>query len=1357
MLQNGYKYPQNSFLSFLIVLNVLFCHNLYNFLVDFDCNVESRSNILRLVRYILSDISCCVRQIFRIVWDKNNEAFYCFLFTSQIRLFTPVNKKLNFNIFKDCFKIGDLIRVNKHLFNEYATISLIRILLNRAGIESNPGPDINSIKFITINCNGLTNNIRLLQAIGRIKKAIKQKTAIIFIQESHNANLLLLENIWQGNVNISNGSGGSRGVITLTTSDIKVVNFLTDSEGRYLFTTVEAGDGNIIYTANIYSPNNHSTAKTFYENLFHKWDGFCEEQAQLTPIINNRYSVIAGDFNCVIHGTDAQNRNRTGIEKELARAITTFTEDRDLFDSVLRSPNGNNYTWTRGNIFSKIDYIFVSSNLLGGLKKYDTIWDFVKSDHAAISVDIELAFVPKNGRSYPKLSSTDISNSSDYNELKNEINQAIETLPLHWDPHQKLDFMKVVIRTKVLEIRSRNKISESQIQKLRKELEEFNQLAILEEHQIQAFNDLRLALYKEEEREAERLRIKAGIKWREEGERSTKYFLNVIKTKNAITTIDSLKTEGGTISGSTEIVKYARSFYEELYTARESIHDPNFFNYCPRLSTEAHNDLNNEITIGDLVSALKTCKDSAPGLDGIPYSYYKVYSKELLPLVLESWRYSKFIGALPQSQAVSCITLIPKAGKDKHNIKNWRPISLSSCDLKIITKALSIKTGKHLANIIAGSQMGYVPGRNINFNNRLMKVALNHCNEKNLDFILTSLDAQKAYDSVSHSYISKALEAYGFPSSFVESVNILHNSLKAVVQVNGHLSSPFDIKRGVKQGDALSCALFIVAIDPLKRNIEQNERIPHLHFTGDCKMKTVAYADDIAVVTANTDEATQEIFREYDRLTTCSGLTLNADKTEIINLSKTGKTLSTVFYNQLTLDINHCESTTICGNYLSLDDSKNYEKNITEKITKLERMLDKWRNRNLSINGKMIIVKTFAISQLIFSSQFQTIRPKDVRRIEHICYTFVWNGKDHVRRAVLKSERHNGGINGIDIESFFKSIAIRQYLKSNSEPRLESINKDPYIKEDIKVLARESIRKILRNQLDKWDSNLPYDWIIQAPTSLFVKTFSCAHQLLEKLKIGTVGTINLEILQRGIANKIRRYLPNQLLLVIDRNTEHNCNTSEILVCYENKWHNCNSINSRTLNFIIKSSLNKTVMFNPSERFGIDPEYFNNIQDTWHNLWLIKNPTLRAIRHKILYKDIWTMEKRYRLGIANDNKCTICGEIETVFHQLFKCRNAVKLWQVFKDLVKIDLPATELDYAKLISVSNDYIAETIKACIFKLLIQIDRSVEITNNQIKRYISYWLTVEYKSLIKTYKGNNSQSRRLTCVLDCLNRESC
>ena len=42
--------------------------------------------------------------------------------------------------------------------------------------------------------------------------------------------------------------------------------------------------------------------------------------------------------------------------------------------------------------------------------------------------------------------------------------------------------------------------------------------------------------------------------------------------------------------------------------------------------------------------------------------------------------------------------------------------------------------------------MGYVPDRDINFNNRVMRTAMGYCNEKKLDYTITSLDAQKAYD-----------------------------------------------------------------------------------------------------------------------------------------------------------------------------------------------------------------------------------------------------------------------------------------------------------------------------------------------------------------------------------------------------------------------------------------------------------------------------------------------------------------------------------------------------------------------------------------------------------------------------------
>ena len=153
-------------------------------------------------------------------------------------------------------------------------------------------------------------------------------------------------------------------------------------------------------------------------------------------------------------------------------------------------------------------------------------------------------------------------------------------------------------------------------------------------------------------------------------------------------------------------------------------------------------------------------------------------------------------GKIANSQACSVITLIPKAGKDKHLIKNWRPISVSPCDLKLITKALSNRVGRYLEEIISPSQMGYVQGRDINFNNRIMRAALNKCKAENLDYVITSLDAQKAYDSVDHSYLLRTLEAYNFPKEFISTIDILNSNMTAQVQVNGFISDSFKISRG---------------------------------------------------------------------------------------------------------------------------------------------------------------------------------------------------------------------------------------------------------------------------------------------------------------------------------------------------------------------------------------------------------------------------------------------------------------------------------------------------------------------------------------------------------------------------------
>ena len=1212
-----------------------------------------------------------------------------------------------------------------------------------SGVEPNPGPVIDNLEIISINCNGLTNDMRLLQAIGKIKKRIRTGQAIVFLQETHNANIALLESVWKGPINISMGTGGSRGVITLGTSELRTTAFKADNDGRYLFTTTKIGDDKYLYSANLYSPNDHIISKAFFHSNVDDWESFCQEQSINLPQNHNLFFTVAGDLNCVVQEWDMQNRTRSRKEMDLAESIVNRMEQCGLYDSVLRSNQGNNFTWCRDKTFSKLDYIFVCKDILKSIKSYDTVWDLVKSDHAAISLKINFNSELKRGKSYPKLNASDIKSKNNYEELRKVIVEEIEGFPTHWNPHQRLDYIKMVIRTKTLELRSRDKINNDTLTKLKADIEFLKSLPHLSDDEAKLFNDTRLLVYEEEEKQAERLKIMAGVRWREEGERSSKFFLNAVTAKQVSTTLDFLSTELGNIYDVDLIVEHAKEFYRSLYSKKDCQPVENFYQNCPQLDEEAKTDLDNSINIVNLKEALKSCKDSTPGLDGIPYSFYKTYGDLLLPIIIDAWEYSNITGKLPESQSISVISLIPKAGKDKHEIKNWRPISISSCDLKIITKALSIKVAKYLDSIISDSQMAYVPGRDINFNNRLLRTALSHCKNKNTDFIIASLDAQKAYDSLDHSYINNTLRAYNFPEKFISQVTLLNSNLQAQVQVNGFMSNRFDIERGVKQGDALSCSLFIIAIDPLIRNIENNDSIAGLSLKDNCNLKTLAYADDVAIVTKNNDESIAQVFLEYMKLTRASGLTLNADKTEILNLSNTGKSTTRASYNELDLNIEHKPAITICGNYLSLSEKDCYQNNVLSKIDKLTTQLNKWKGRNISINGKMIIVKTFAISQLIFTSQFQIIRPKEVKKIESLCYSFVWNGVDRVKRSVIKSGRENGGINGIDVESFFYAIAVRQFEKSKLHSKLNIINICYEIQEDIKTHARLILRKILLKQLADSDIDCSEDaqWIAHTRADLFVKSYSNMHCILNQLKVESMSSIDFESYSRKANGIIRRSLPTKALLALDRyitvaNSE--CKTQIIV---NNKKVEILKLGSRQLNDVIKETLRKITNFHPAVRYDLDNTFFGDIRQVWTNLWLIKNPTLRAIRLKVLHKDVWTQEKRCKLGITSSNACEICGEPESVIHQLYTCRNASRIWKSFSIFRNND-DCFKKAFVNLITVSNDNAFETVKSAIFKALIQIDRSQHLSIEQIKKQILYWLQVDMIAISRNSRSKNNKS---------------
>ena len=82
--------------------------------------------------------------------------------------------------------------------------------------------------------------------------------------------------------------------------------------------------------------------------------------------------------------------------------------------------------------------------------------------------------------------------------------------------------------------------------------------------------------------------------------------------------------------------------------------------------------------------------------------------------------------------------------------------------------------------------------------------------EEQIDALLISLEDKKAFDSVDHGYIEVTLEKYGYGITFNKIFKTLYTGITARVLFNGHLSDIIQILRGVKQGDALSCAIFII-------------------------------------------------------------------------------------------------------------------------------------------------------------------------------------------------------------------------------------------------------------------------------------------------------------------------------------------------------------------------------------------------------------------------------------------------------------------------------------------------------------------------------------------------------------------
>ena len=552
------------------------------------------------------------------------------------------------------------------------------------------------LQFATWNVQGLRNEkkrkaiIRLLQ---------KEKLNVIALQECYldTQAINIVSKEWKGEIHFSESQGRSKGLITLfdiKTEGVKITKKETNE--RFIISEIEIGEEHFL-VINVYAPCEDREKRQFLIELTR-----AIQRYNVTP----SHLVCMGDFNMVVSNdqdiVSGNSHNRVTIEQ-----FNEWITELNLYDTWReKHPNVLQYTWCRKHIARRLDYIFVG-DIINNRIKESSILNLGFSDHKLVKCKCMLKPRPRHDTTY-KLN-TNLLNDEKYTLMMKEFIQKFkENTTNELNPHMKWELLKAEIKSASRQYgiyKQTNKKNESLLK--RQELEKIDEECILNPSDTSLQNrkcKLQTELEILELEKARGAQIRAKIKWIEQGEKGTKFFLNLERKRQQQNSIISLVNENGeNLTNENDIMHEIKKYYETLYTENDqhdifTEHSLLFITNLeiPQITEQDRTYCEEEITEKELHAAILSSRTgSSPGGDGIPIEFYKHFWGEIKDILLEVMRYSEQVGVLSPTQRQGTFCLLHK-GKDlpKECLSNWRPISLTNADYKIFSKILALRINK---------------------------------------------------------------------------------------------------------------------------------------------------------------------------------------------------------------------------------------------------------------------------------------------------------------------------------------------------------------------------------------------------------------------------------------------------------------------------------------------------------------------------------------------------------------------------------------------------------------------------------------------------------------------------------------
>ena len=187
------------------------------------------------------------------------------------------------------------------------------------------------------------------------------------------------------------------------------------------------------------------------------------------------------------------------------------------------------------------------------------------------------------------------------------------------------------------------------------------------------------------------------------------------------------------------------------------------------------------------------------------------------------------------------------------------------------------------------------------------------------------------------------------------------------------------------------------------------------------EIKLEMFADDVTAFVRNR-RSLEALLYTTDLFSKCSGLEINSEKTECMLLGNQVSLSAMDVISSKNIRIK--DTVKILGLYFTYNESQRKKLNFDEILKSIKEKLQRWKWRDLTILGRIQIVKTFVIPLFMYRASLICVQKDTVIEVNRLLFQFIWKGKDKVKRLSLVGDIDKGGLKAPHVESIIKSQRI---------------------------------------------------------------------------------------------------------------------------------------------------------------------------------------------------------------------------------------------------------------------------------------------------------------------------------------------